>query len=90
MGSDIISHVTVPSIEHKWVLEQVLSLRPSVVCVSVTLCVCLCIVETWLILVGLLGPRMRHLVEVGDCPTGRAFWGVDSGHFIVTNGGFVT
>jgi len=40
-------------------------------------------------LVGRLGPRMRQVVAVGDCPTGMRILGVDVGRSIVSNGDFV-
>jgi len=41
-------------------------------------------------LVGRLRPRLRQVVEIGDCPTEKGiFLGVDVGHSIVTNEEFV-
>jgi len=36
-----------------------------------------------------LGPRMKQVDGVGDCPTRRAVLGVDMGRPIVTNGDFM-
>jgi len=88
--------VSPQSIEHKWVLVQVLSPIPSVG-LSVGLSVgCLSSVlrkiAHWIWMpfgvVGQLGPRIRQ-VDSGDHPMGRGNFGVNEGHPIVTNGNFV-
>ena len=64
--------------------------QPSV-CLSV-----LCIVERWLIgsgsclgMVGRLGPGMRQLVVVGDCPMASSNFEVDVRHPVVTSMDFL-
>jgi len=66
----VISHVTITN-KGKRLLVQVLSPRPSVglsICLSGGLCMPFG-------MVGQLGPSMRQVVGVGDCPKRRGFWG---------------
>jgi len=40
-------------------------------------------------MVGWLGPKMRHVIRVGDYPMGRGSFAVDVGHSCVTSEDFV-
>ena len=68
------------------------------ICLLVSLCVYVCPVDcgktadwVWMPfgMVGWLGPRVRQVVGVGDCPMGMGNLGVNVGHPIVTDGEFV-
>jgi len=78
-------------IECKWVLVWLCFIYHLSVCLSV-----LCIVERWLIgsgsclgMVGRLGPGMRQLVVVGDCPMASSNFEVDVRHPVVTSMDFL-
>ena len=90
VDSVIVNHVTVQSIEHKWVFLQVCCLSHLSVCLRVQKMYCGKMsdwVPFWV--VNGVGRGRSILDGGGDCQRGRGNFGVNVGHSIVTNGDFV-